>query len=264
MSHVQFDFRSNYLFKSTQVHIILPDVPWGGDPKEFYESGKKYPVLWLLHGGTDDSSDWSRLTRIELYARENNLIVVMPDAMNSFYANWPNAFMGFDMYDFFFKELMPMVYNWFPASDKPEDNFIAGQSMGGLGTAKFVANHPELFGGAAIFSVGAVDLNREDPMPRAKKIIRQYELANGSLENAVNSPDNYWQILKDRKDELPPVYCSCGTADDHYEDVYLPFKRYALENEIPITFREIEGYAHEWRLWDLEIQYVLKMWGIMK
>ena len=60
MSHISFDFRSAYLRKSNTVHMILPDLPSVGprfsDPKEFYGSGKKYPVLWVLHGGSDDSS----------------------------------------------------------------------------------------------------------------------------------------------------------------------------------------------------------------
>ena len=67
-----------------------------------------------------------------------------PSAMNSNYSNWPDTMMGYNMYDYFTKELMPLIYGWFPVSDKREDNFIAGLSMGGRGTIKFAVNYPEL------------------------------------------------------------------------------------------------------------------------
>ena len=51
----------------------------------------------------------------------------MPGAHNPFYTNWPeNPVLGYNMYDYFFSERMPALHNRFPASDKPEGNFIAG------------------------------------------------------------------------------------------------------------------------------------------
>jgi len=266
MSHMSFSFRSAYLLKSTTVHILLPDLPSDGprfsDPGEFYGSGRKYPVLWLLHGASDDSSDWGRLTNIELYARERNVIVVMPDAGNSFYANWKQAMIQFNMYDYFFKELMPLVHNWLPASSDPSQNFICGQSMGGVGVAKFVANHPELFGGAGIFSIGIPDLDDAENGFLTANIITQLTRANGSLDEAKEGPDNIRKALLENGDRLPKMYCSVGTADPHYEELYLPFKEFSEANGLPIEFKEYEGYGHEWRLWDIEIQRVMDLFGL--
>jgi putative tributyrin esterase len=99
-------------------------------------------VLWLLHGTFGDHTDWLRKSNIELYACEKQLIVVMPSALNSYYSNWDRCMMGYGMYDFLTEELMPLVYSWFPASDKREDNFISGLSMGGGGTLKYALGHP--------------------------------------------------------------------------------------------------------------------------
>lgn len=67
------------------------------------------------------------------------------------------------MYDYLTEELMPLIYGWFPASDRREDNFIAGLSMGGRGAIKYTVNHPELFAAAAVLSAVPVDFKRLRP-----------------------------------------------------------------------------------------------------
>ena len=61
MALVQLNFQSSYLFGNTNVNLILPDLPRGAAPKDFYRE-KKYPVLWLLHGTFGDATDWVRKT----------------------------------------------------------------------------------------------------------------------------------------------------------------------------------------------------------
>lgn len=50
---------------------------------------------------------------------------------------------------------MPYIHGWFPASDRPEDNFIAGASMGGNGAMAIGFGSPELFGEIGILSCAA-------------------------------------------------------------------------------------------------------------
>ena len=83
MALVHLNFSSKYLSGSTDVNIILPDCARSAQPRDFYGNGKKYPVLWLLHGTFGDYSDWLRKTNVELYAEEKNLIVVMPSAQRN-------------------------------------------------------------------------------------------------------------------------------------------------------------------------------------
>ena len=89
MALVHLNFNSKYLSGNTDVNILLPDCSGKQEPDAFYGSGKKYPVLWLLHGTFGDYSDWLRKSNVELYAAEKNLMVVMPSAQNADYANWP-------------------------------------------------------------------------------------------------------------------------------------------------------------------------------
>ena len=269
MSLIHYNFESQYLNNNTDVNIILPDKPRDKTPEQFYGSGKKYKVLWLLHGTFGDYTDWIRKSNIELYACERDLIVVMPSGLNSDYVNWPDFALGYNTWDYLFEELMPLVHHWLPASDKREDNFIAGLSMGGNGTLQYAAGHPEKFGGAAILSCAPRDLHQlakdlEDP--EFAKV--NYRLVNGirnagGMEGYLNSPINVWDRLPEliERDALPPLYFCCGKNDFLY-DRYQAFKEYAQKLGLKATFEEFDGFTHEWRFWDLTIQKALTFFGL--
>ena len=269
MSLIHYNFESQYLNNNTDVNIILPDKPRDKTPEQFYGSGKKYKVLWLLHGTFGDYTDWIRKSNIELYACERDLIVVMPSGLNADYVNWPDFALGYNTWDYLFGELMPLVHHWLPASDKREDNFIAGLSMGGNGTLQYAAGHPEKFGGAAILSCAPRDLHQlakdlEDP--EFAKV--NYRLVNGirnagGMEEYLSSPINVWDRLPEliEQDVLPPLYFCCGKNDFLY-DRYQAFKEYVQKLGLKATFEEFDGFTHEWRFWDLTIQKALTFFGL--
>ena len=60
MTLVHLNLNSKYLSGNTDVNILLSERPGKTAPAEFYGGGKKYPVLWLLHGTFGDYSDWLR------------------------------------------------------------------------------------------------------------------------------------------------------------------------------------------------------------
>lgn len=266
MALMRLNFESEYLAGNTEVTVILPDKTGKGTPAEFYGSGKKYPVLWLLHGTWGDHSDWLRRTRIELYAYERDVIVVMPTALNSNYANWPDFSLGYQMYDYLTEELMPLVYGWFPASDKREDNFVAGLSMGGMGTCVYAFSRPEKFGGAAVLSYAPVNfdtLNKTMPelYERMSKSFPNY----GGREGFLNSVENTWRIAGEKAGtgELPRLYVACGEDDKLYK-LYQEFKEYAQSIGLEATFESEPGYRHEWRFWDMYIEKALDFFGLEK
>lgn len=131
----------------------------------------------------------------------------MPEAHNSFHTNWPeDPVLGYNMYDYFFGERMPAIHNRFPASDKPEDNFIAGNFMGGLGTIKFCGRTIR-----KICGCGGVVRSAGGFYPACRrKLCRKHQSPvyprQRGLENALVSPDNVWAKLKENKEKLPPLY----------------------------------------------------------
>ncbi len=260
MSLLHLSFTSKYLCGTTDVNVILPDLPYGKDPKDFYMSGEKYKVLWLLHGTFGDYSDWLRKSNVELYACEKQIAVVMPSALNSNYIDWKTFSMGYNMFSYFFEELMPAVYGWLPVSQKREDNFIAGLSMGGRGTCVYAFAHPEKFAAAYSFSASPNELKEPDPAnPFAA---REVTLINnfGGMEGYKNSPLNLWDIIRKNVEEgvsMPKLYFASGDKDPIAYKPFLAFREYAKELGLDAEFFEIPGYSHEWRFWDLCLQDAL-------
>ncbi len=281
MALVNMEFQSHFLNGNTEITIILPDMPWGTVPEKFYQKDKKYKVLWLLHGTYGDHTDWIRKSNIELYACERDCIVVMMSALNTVYDNWPDFCMGYDEFRFVTEELMPMIHSWYPASDKPEDNFIAGLSMGGRGTMKISLERPDLFGGAASLSSVPTDLDSDRERLTALFNSSKEDLAekgmknqsrtwndmhrSGSVDAYLDGRDNTWRHLKDRQADgtiVPKYFFSMGTEDPAYlSGNYQKFREYAESLGVNAKFTEGPG-RHEWRVWDRDIQLALDYFGI--
>ncbi len=270
MSILTYNFESQYLNNNHEITIILPDKKREISPEDFYRSGKNYKVLWLLHGTFGDHSDWLRKTNIELYACEKDLVVVMPSALNSNYSNWNECMMGFNMYDYLTKELMPLIYGWLPVSDKREDNFIAGLSMGGRGTIKFAVNHPEKFAAAAVlsavpvefkgFSAGNESFFLDLTNPRLKTTIANA----GGLDAYINSEENVWAIIDKLANTgtLPRLMFACGEEDTLLYDNFLKFQKHCKDIDLDAKWFSLPKYKHEWRFWDIAIQEALTFFGL--
>ncbi len=272
MSLIQFNFESQYLYNNTTISVILPDKPGDVEAADFYASGKKYKVLWLLHGTFGDHSDWVRKSMIELYAQEHKLIVVMPSGLNADYTSWPGFALGFDMESHLIKELMPLIHNWFPASSKKEDNYIAGLSMGGQGVMQYILKYPELFHAAAVLSYPPIPMDRidwngdrEDFFFRANNPRMINQIANAGGKEAFIAKNNLYQQILDMHEAgtLPKMIMGCGDKDFFYEE-YCYFKEVCKEKNIPITFGELPDLGHEWRFWDKFIQTALEFFELEK
>lgn len=275
MALLRFNFQSDCLGNNTEISVILPDKAPGVTPESFYGSGKKYKVLWLLHGTFGDHTDWLRKSNVELYACERELAVVMFSGLNSNYVNWGSFATGYRPWDFLFDELMPLVYGWLPISDRREDNFIAGLSMGGNGAMQYAMGHPEKFAGVASLSNAPTDLRAQQAAgydgkaegDAAKLFNRRVQnlIDNfGGIENYVNSPLNIWDRLTELNGtgKLPKLFFCCGTKDTLIWDKYVNFKAYAKQIGLDAAFWEAEGYTHEWRFWDLSLQRALDYFGL--
>lgn len=285
MALVNLNFESKYLRCNNDVTIILPDKPRCSDPSDFYVPGKKYKTLYLLHGTFGDHTDWYRHTNIELYACEKDLIVVMPSAINTNYQNWPDFGTGYFLYDYIVKELMPMVQCWFPSSDKKQDNFIGGLSMGSRGAMMIALNNTDKFAGVAALSAFPRNLENDrafleevmatklqegsgdfagpfDPDFRVRRFQNEIRNNGGSVDAYIENYNPMIQLRKYAQGEQDlKLYCACGTADVLYPE-YLAFKKICAELGIKAEFVEEDGYKHEWRFWDKYIEKSLEFFGM--
>lgn len=271
MSLITWTFESRYLASSHSVTVLLPDAPRTEVPVEYYAQERRFKVLWLLHGTFGDQLDWLRRTNIDLYAAEKGLAVVMPSALNSNYSNWPDFSLGYRAYDYLTEELMPLVHGWLPVSSAREDNFIAGLSMGGRGTIKFAANHPDKFAAAAVLSAAPVEFDRiltDDYLADTSDLMAQRVrgmVANaGGREAFLDSEENVWRILTRLAPtgRLPRLLFACGAQDELIAADLAGFRAHAESIGLDAQFWVADGYRHEWRFWDLAIQRALDFFGL--
>ena len=119
MAFIQWDFYSESLQIATSANIIIP--------QEFVQTSQKIPVLYLLHGLSDDHTIWQRRTAIERYVDQKNLVVIMPAVNRSFYTNTTSGTL---YWDFISKELPHLCKRFFPISTKRADTFCCWPFIG--------------------------------------------------------------------------------------------------------------------------------------
>ncbi len=246
MALIHCDFFSQVLGLHSSMYVILPEKK-----DAMHDGGARasYPTLYLLHGLSDDHSAWLRQTSIERYVRETQLAVVMPAVNRSFYTDMAH---GLRYFTFISEELPAIARSLFPLSNRREENFVAGLSMGGYGALKLALRHPDRFSAAASLS-GAVDV--------ARIAIESAEFANvyQDVHSISGSDDDLFELLNQvvRSDQpLPKLFACCGTEDFLHGDNQR-FLQHAKTLGVDITYEE-EPAKHVWSYWDKEIQHVLK------
>ena len=129
MALIKVDFLSKYLMRTVSFQAIIPVDNF--DETTYNQEVKPFKTLYLLHGIFGNDTDWVSGTRIQDWANDYNLAVIMPAGENKFYLD--NNYSGESWGKFIGEELVTFTRKLFPLSNKREDTFIAGLSMGGHG-----------------------------------------------------------------------------------------------------------------------------------
>ncbi|MEU7989356.1 alpha/beta hydrolase family protein, partial [Streptosporangium canum] len=136
---------------SPSVNAMLPVrllVPRGWSKK----AKRTWPVLYMLHGGADNYTAWTRMTDIAAMTENVDAIIVMPEAGRAGnYTDWYNGGKGgapawetFHTY-----ELRRLLETGYRAGSR---RAVAGLSMGAYGAMKYAARHPGMFRFAGSYS----------------------------------------------------------------------------------------------------------------
>ena len=217
--------------------------------------GEKHPTLYLLHGLSDDHTIWGRRTSIERYVAELGLAVVMPAVHRSFYTDMVRGDGNY--WSFISEELPAIARSFFPLSDKREDNYVAGLSMGGYGAFKLALRKPESFAAAASLS-GALDLRQRLANPEGiSDEIRSIFGEAGSQQRVFGDLMDASQGVVDSGALRPKLYAACG-LDDFLLEENRSFAQHMKQINYDLHYEEDAGYNHSWGYWDLTIQRVLK------
>ncbi len=242
-------------FSSTMIQCITTSVilPEGKPPAH------GYPVLWLLHGMGNDHSTWGKYTSMERYAQDYGIAVVMPDGGLSNYADMTH---GHPYYTTITKELYDVMGGLFPLSDRLEDNWIAGNSMGGGGALKIGLANPEKFSAIGCFSAGDTVFPFPDTepgeLPEVDALLKSvYDGRDkaGTEEDVLGNA----QKIVDQGLPAPRIFHIIG-KDDFLLKAAHKTRDYFTSlpgNPFDYTYVETEG-AHNWAYWDAHIVEFLR------
>jgi S-formylglutathione hydrolase FrmB len=249
MALLRCDFFAETLGLSTSMTVILPQetsrqIGLSGATRE------DVPVLYLLHGLSDDDTIWTRRTSIERYVAPLGIAVVMPQVHQSFYADEAH---GMPFWTFLTEELPQLVQGLFRTSTQREDTFVAGLSMGGYGAMKWALREPHRFAAAASLS-GALGLSDGygDDDPWIRSVITR---AFGDVPLTGSGNDVRHLLRTADPATLPALYVGCGT-DDFLHGESVAFIEDARTAGVDITTGLGKG-DHDWEYWDHAIQDVL-------
>ncbi|PLT28115.1 alpha/beta hydrolase [Peribacillus deserti] len=249
MALLNCQFYSEVLNLSTSMTVILPQQTSSQIGMQNKITGAKHQTLYLLHGLSDDDTIWTRRTSIERYVAPLGLAVVMPQVHRSFYTDMK---YGSKYWTFLTEELPSIARSFFPLSDKREDNFAAGLSMGGYGAFKWALNRPDQISAAASLS-GVTDIVSHVKRPKTQDV---FHLIYGDEPISGTEHDLFSLVEKTHENKPKPLlYQCCGTEDFLYED-NLRFKEVCEKTNYHLT-AEFGPGDHEWGYWDKAIQDVL-------
>lgn len=238
MAKFTCNFISYVFARAVDITVIIPsmtipEILAGRDEAKEKENNlthKKeflYPVLYLLHGWGNNHATWNGYTNIELYAEEQNIAVVLISGENGFYVDYDSD----NKYTTFIeKELKDFVCSMFPVSERAEDSFIAGLSMGGRGALMQGFLNPDKYKMIGAFS---------SPIEMDIPFVSKKEQEKFSL----------YYLLDKMKNKKANIYLACGEKDPFYDE-NRTFAKYLMDNGIDAQWVSEPDYGHEWRFWD--------------
>ena len=261
-----FMMKPNLLHTQSQVHVPgtasfpweVNGVPHGavhhhfcksgvvGDERDFYvytpagydpRAKKTYPVLYLLHGFSDDASGWTAVGRANVIldnliaeGKAKPMIVVMPlgygapEIVSHGFGAFAHAELRQRNFDRFSQalltEVIPQVEATYRVTKDRNSRAIAGLSMGGSESLLTGLNALDKFAWIGAFSSGglAEDFNAEFPV----------------LDSKANQ-------------KLHLLWIACGT-DDRLIDLNRKFRGWLASKGVQRTDVETPG-AHTWMVW---------------
>jgi enterochelin esterase-like enzyme len=268
--------KPNLLAVSSEVHVPGPaslpwemnDVPHGvvhhhfyksgvvGDERDFYvytppgyeRSGrKKYPVLYLLHGYSDDASGWTAVGRANVIldnliaqGKARPMIVVMPLGYGApeMLALGFGAFnhdalrqKNFDKFrQALLTEVMPQVEGQYRVRTDRNSRAIAGLSMGGAESLLTGLNNLDKFAWIGSFSAGGFSENFNAEFP--------------ALDSAATA-------------RLRLLWIACGT-DDHLIAINRSLREWLKAKGVEHTDIETPG-QHTWMVWRRNLTNVAEL-----
>ena len=260
MGMMRCHFFSEVFQTHTDITVTLPEAAAALDAEALRGKRVLYPVIYVLHGGAEESTLWMRMSRIEEYSRRFGFISVSINGMSSAYSDMVH---GYKIFTFLTEELPEFVEGVFPASPRREDRYIAGFSMGGQGALKAAFRCPDKYA-AAMPLCGARDIvplfQKWETMENGPDLtaVRDALGPIGELRGSNNDLVHLARLAALNKSNKPRLLVACALNDYAAE---LTEAYHQMLNEIGIehTYYQAPG-IHDYYFVDHALLWALENW----
>ncbi|MBR6047994.1 MAG: alpha/beta fold hydrolase [Bacteroidaceae bacterium] len=247
--------QSSILGKYIKYNIYLPN--------NFETSSKTYPVVYLLHGLSDNHNAWRDRGNMQTVADEliesgeaREMLIVMPNAGDSDTHNVPCGYFNMPNWnyeDFFFQEFIPAVEKKYHGVGDKGHRAVMGLSMGGGGSTVYCQRHPDAFSSCYAMSAW-LDNQSNNVGPGQKKDWLYYTceaVKNHSALKFIEEADDA------TKEKLCTVkwFFDCGD-DDFLFDLSVCLHQLMRGARIKDELR-IRNGVHNWEYWHQALRIAL-------
>lgn len=205
-------------------------------PAEYSDNpGKRYPVLYLQHGGGEDETGWVMQGKTDIIM--DNLLA--KNAVEPMLIVMEFGQSGGDFERILLEETIPMIDSKYRTYADRKHRAMAGLSMGGGQSWSVGLKHPEVFSNIGIFSSGMFGGVRYSP----------FDL-EAQLPELLEDPSSF-------NDNLDLFYISCGETDPRITHTQAAVEA-MREKGAEIHFSAFPG-GHEWQPWRKSLHEFVQM-----
>jgi putative tributyrin esterase len=268
------EFYSPAVDRTMKYNIVLP---YGYEE----DTDIRYPVLYLLHGLTQNYTVWA-MQGVPFYAGMYNVIVVMPDGGNSWYVNYAESSgdQKNDWEDHIIEDVIGHVDSNYRTIASREGRAITGLSMGGYGAITLGLRHPEMFVSIGTTS-GALEYGREAAARLRAGEVRERPDRSSTPNAAIGIPgfssqaertplgrdfvtaeqadayDPFVLIQRVPPDQVPHIYIDCGT-EDGLIDGARELASILIQKNLPFDYMQQAG-RHNGEYWTRSVGRIISV-----
>lgn len=248
--------KSGILGSEVKYNVYLPDG--------YEKSGKQYPVIYLLHGLTDDYRAWDIKGGLRTVADElirtgesSEVVIIMPNAGGEDFHNVWNGYFnmpGWNYEDFFFNEFLPTVEEKYRIVGDKGHRAVMGLSMGGGGSTVYCQRHPDMF--SSCYAMSAWLDQRLGNRNRDKKDKDCFDYVCDAVEDhsALKFIDNADEATLEALRTVKWFF-DCGDDDGLLPlstELHFKMNKAKIDNEL-----RVRNGGHGWEYWHLALRLAL-------
>lgn len=243
MAFIHMNFRSSEITRSVYPLVFLPDL------NQWRDIDPPYPTLYFLHGYSGGAMETAMFSNIALYAMRYGIAVVLADGENSFYTDDEKRNANFSR--FFGEELVEVTRSVLPLSDRREDTWIAGISMGGYGALINGLRFRERFSKIGMLSPALGYRLKNNKVPE------NCPVPAGELQETLGTWEDYSGSYRDERhmimsaaengQPVPEIFVGIGKNDPLYPAAGR-FREYSREAGLEPEWYEAAG-GHDHTFW---------------